>query len=188
MHRYSIARQFALLFTDARGRAAQASEWGSECLGAVLLTSTGGMYAVLDVSDHTAAGWLRLISSDQRINECEALGALLGICCFGHVLEGFDIMHFVDSTAAEGALIKGLSRSQTLSAIAGAYWMQAGLRRICSWIGRVPSVLNVADGPSRGDLSEVQAHGWAPAKAWLPVPSAWSVLLQLRDWRIGQYT
>ena len=51
------------------------------------------------------------------------------------------------------------------------------LRRAAVWIGRVPSKLNVADGPSRDDLSEVFAHGWARAEAWLPDPEAWAALL-----------
>ena len=177
VHRHAVARRFAILFTDARGRAAQAGAWGTECLGAAVLTSGGGMFAVLEVSDPKAADWLRRLSSEQRINECEALAALLGICAFGHILGGCDILHFIDSAAAEGSLVKGLSKSRTLSAIPGVYWTQVSLRHAAVWIGRVPSKLNIADGPSRGDLSEVSAHGWARAVAWLPDPEAWAALL-----------
>ena len=173
-------RRFALVFSDARGKAESSGlqqAWGAEQLAAVLLTETGGWYTCLSASDSKARSWLAGLKSDQRINECESLAALLAIGTFGPLLEDTDTLLFIDSTAAEGCLSKGLSSSRVLSALASAMWTQASLWRAAIWVGRVPSKLNVADGPTRGDLSAVRDHSWSYIEPWLPDPRPWSALL-----------
>ena len=177
----AIARRFAVLFSDARGRANGPGEpelWGTECLAAGLITATGGYYTYLLADDHAVQQWLGAVTSEHRINECEAAAALLGICSFAQHLFDVDVLHFIDSTAAEGSVIKGLSRSRTLSAIAGAYWTTANMCRAAIWVAHVPSKLNVADGPSRHDFSAVDQYGWR----WVPPSLAdavpWQALLQ----------
>lgn len=171
---HAVARRFAIIFSDARGN--DHSSWGSEHLAAILITAGGGAYVTIAANDPIIAEWLQYVTSEQRINECESIAALLGLASFSHHIEGCDVLHFVDSTAAQGVLIKGYSKSQTLCAVTSAYWTLAGKCRACIWIGRVPSKLNVADGPTRNDLSVVQAHNWEkhpplmpPLKAWMQV-------------------
>lgn len=166
-----IARRFAILFSDARGK--DHTNWGSEHLAAVLITASGGAYVSISASHPMVAEWLQHVISEQRINECESIAALLGLASFSQLLHDFDVLHFVDSTAAQGVLVKGFSKSQTLCAVTSAYWTLAGKYRVCSWIGRVPSKLNVADGPTRGDLSAVQAHGWNKMPPLMPPLKPW---------------
>ena len=96
-------------------------------------------------------------------------------------VKGYKLPGIGKLSTAEGSLIKGLSASRTLSAIAGAYWLQVTLHSAAVWIGRVPSKLNIADGPSRGDLGEVTAHGWAYTAPWLPQVGPWAALLGFQD-------
>ena len=174
----SIAWRFVLVFSDARGKINPDEPWWTEHLAAFALTAAGGCYTSISVSDGLVRGWLAGLHTAQRINECEALAALLAIGSFREILVDADVLIFVDSTAAEGSLCKGLSSSRCLSAIASAFWTQTALCRASVWVGRVPSKLNVADGPSRQDFDDVQKHGWAFVKPWLPAPQPWALLLK----------
>ena len=174
----STSRPFAVIFSDARGRYLEAGEWRAERLAAVLITATGGRYTTLDTSDRDATAWISGMGSEYRINECESLAALLGLHTFAPFLHDAEVVHFVDSTAAEGTLTKAYSRSATLAATAGVYWTTAGRFSIAAWIGRVPSRLNVADGPTRSDYSDMEAWGWQHTPPSLPAAHPWQVLLQ----------
>ena len=170
---HAVARRFALLSSDGRG---SNGIYGSEVLAAVLIMASGGAYTVVEASAEMVEEWLRHVTSEQRINECESIAALLGLATFIHHLQDVDVLHFVDSSAAQGVLIKGYSSSRTLSAVTSAYWTLAGKCRAMVWVGRVPSKLNVADGPTRGDYSVVQAHGWAWVPPEMPEVGPWSSL------------
>ena len=175
----ATSRPFAIIFSDAKGRSSNSEGQSQvERLAAVLITATGGRYTILDASAPDAAAWLKGASSEHRINECESLAALLGLHSFAPFQHDAEVVHFVDSTAAEGSLIKGYSGSATLAAVAGAYWTTAGRCNAAAWIGRVPSRLNVADGPTRGDLSAIEAFGWQHTQPTLPPARPWQVLLQ----------
>ena len=117
----AVARRFAILFSDARGRHPQ-SNWGTERLAAVIITASGGAYAAIDAQDPIARAWLELVVAEQRINECEEIAALLGLSTFANILAGMDVLHFVDSTAAQGILINGYSKSRVLTVVASACW------------------------------------------------------------------
>jgi hypothetical protein len=119
---HAVARRFAILFSDARGR----GEWGSEKLAAILIMAVGGAYTAIDASSVSIRDWLQHVQSEQRINEWESIAALLALATFSSILEGVDVLHFVDSQAAQGILIKGYSKSATLSAVTSAYWTLAG--------------------------------------------------------------
>ena len=173
---HAVARRFAIIFSDARGTVNR--EWGSESLAAVLLMAEGGTYTVMHCQEKLAVEWLQHVSSDQRINECESLAALLGLATFADLLEGVDVLHFVDSTAAQGILVRGYSRSPTLSAVTSAYWTLAGQSRVTVWIGRVPSKLNIADEPTRGDESAMKTHGWNRQEPHLPPVKPWLTLFR----------
>ena len=101
---HAVARRFALLFSDARG---SNGTYGSEALAAILIMAGGGAYTVIQASDTMVHDWLKHVCSDQRINECESIAALLGLATFAAQLQDADVLHFVDSPAAQGVLIKG---------------------------------------------------------------------------------
>ena len=134
-----------VIFSGARGRGPGNS---FEALAAVLLTGHGELYAIESARSPDVLPWL-VAAGEQRINECESLAALLAIASFGPVLVDTNVLHFIDPWAAEGMLAEGYSTSRTLAALAGAYWHTAAKHRAAIWIGRVPSKLSLADGPTQ---------------------------------------
>lgn len=175
----ATSRPFAIIFPDARGRSSiSTGHLQLERLVAVLITATGGRYTILDASTPDAVPWLKGTNSEHRINECESFAALLVLHSSAPLSHDAEVVHFVESSAAEGSLIKGYSCSATLAAVAGAYWTTAGRCNAAAWIGRVPSRLNVADGPTRGDLSAIETFDWQHTLPTLPPAKPWQVLLQ----------
>ena len=67
-------------------------------------------------------------------------------------LVGRDVLHFADNMAANGAAIKGYSAAPDLALIVSSMQLRIARRRIRLWIQFVPSKLNLADAPSRGDF------------------------------------
>ena len=59
------------------------------------------------------------------------------------------VIWFVDNDAARHALIKGASPSGPSAALAGAFWSNEERLGSFSWVERVPTQCNPADGPSR---------------------------------------
>ena len=63
------------------------------------------------------------------------------------------IRHFIDSKPALGCILKGSSPQIDLNCLSGYVWFAAGSRMRAYWGQYVPSKANLADAPSRGDLS-----------------------------------
>ena len=87
--------------------------------------------------------------SGHCINEAEALAAVVALLTWSHRLENVDIFLFIDNVAAEGVLVKAYSSSPHLTVLAGLFWQTVRRAKCSTWVGRVPSELNIADGPSR---------------------------------------
>ena len=79
-------------------------------------------------------------------------------------------MLFIDSSAAEGSVLKGYSANVFLAAKVGCFWTLAAMYGLRVWIGRVPSSLNPSDGFSRGDESLGVELGWNSVEAQVPDP------------------
>ena len=60
------------------------------------------------------------------------------------------MVHFVDNESAKFALIKGTTGEKTSAWIVQQYWRKEVELESFSWLERVPSASNCADGPSRG--------------------------------------
>ena len=60
-----------------------------------------------------------------------------------------DVFLFKHNVAAEGVLVKAYSSSPHLTVLAGLFWQTVRRVKCSAWVGRVPSELNIADGPSR---------------------------------------
>ena len=97
-----------------------------------------------------------LASSRAYIFWLEALAQVLSLAT---VCDLFDahVCCWVDNTAAEHALNKGYSKDLRLSAIIGAFWVWTASRSLSVSFHRVPSLENISDGISRGDLQELRA-------------------------------
>ena len=62
---------------------------------------------------------------------------------------------WVDNDAARYCVIKGLSPSETMKNLVREFYAVDTTSPTFSWIERVPSFSNAADGPSRGQCQEV---------------------------------
>ena len=98
-------------------------------------------------------------AQEQQINEAEAVGALILITTAKDLLKGADLSLYIDNTGAQGALIKGFSTSKFMTGISAEFWDVAIKNDIAVWIGRVASDDNIADPPSRGDISFLEQLG-----------------------------
>ena len=70
-----------------------------------------------------------------------------------------DVLYFADNTAANGAAIKGYSSSPDLARLVGPLHFRLAASSTRLWIEFVPSELDIADGPSRGDFSQMVEAG-----------------------------
>ena len=62
---------------------------------------------------------------------------------------------FIDNDSARHALIKGYTPSLASARLVSSFWeSEAALASYC-WVERVPSLSNIADGPSRLKFDEV---------------------------------
>ena len=71
-------------------------------------------------------------------------------------IKGRDVIHFVDNDSARYALIKGSSPCLESAWLVQSFWTDESESDCHSWIARVPSRSNIADGPSRGDKTECE--------------------------------
>ena len=85
-----------------------------------------------------------------QINGYEILAAVWGAHIAHRHFPSRPMRLFIDNSAAENILRSGSSRSTDLSRLAGGFWIWTAVNDIVTYIHRVPSKSNPADGPSRG--------------------------------------
>ena len=107
------------------------------------------------------------------INEAESLAAVVALQALSPQLSGVEVLLFVDNRAAEGTLLKAYSKSRHLTVLAALFWQAVRYSKSAAWVGRVPSHLNVADGPSRDDPSVPRSLGATQLHPNLPAPGSW---------------
>ena len=66
---------------------------------------------------------------------------------------------FMDNDSARHALIRGGSPSAASAHLVGLFWREETLRRAYTWVERVPTASNVADGPSRRRYEDLRRMG-----------------------------
>ena len=98
----------------------------------------------------------------------EALAPLIAIDLVRDQIRGCSVLIFVDSEAAEGALIKGYSSREDLCELTGIFWEMVENVNILVYIDRVSTDSNIADLPSRGDMTIADRLGWKVVPATLP--------------------
>ena len=171
-----IRRRTLIGFVDARGRSTPSTpeDWGKEYLGGVIFSEAGGAYFMLPVTPVVESQWMT--DRDSRINEAEALAALVFVTTFTHILQDCDVLLFVDSSASEGVLIKNYSSSPCMCMISAAFWDVLFAHRAGVYIHRLPSALNLADSFSRGDDAIGVEYGWQKVRPVIPAPGKWNFL------------
>jgi hypothetical protein len=110
----------------------------------------------------------------QYIGQLELLGAVAVYYSLPAVMIGRQVLHFVDNTSALFGLIKGYSSVSDSSRIVHAFWALATGLQCEVWFEYVPSEANIADSPSRGDTSHVEAtYASVACPTLLPPITAW---------------
>ena len=91
-----------------------------------------------------------------QINLFELSGVLLALNAFSDIFENKRVVFYIDNMAALNMMVKGYSRQEDANAMVFTAWLRAAEAR-CTvrWL-YVPSRLNIADGPSRDRLKEVE--------------------------------
>jgi hypothetical protein len=84
-----------------------------------------------------------------------AVVAIIGFC--RHLLGEADIVHYIDNKPALSCIIKGFSKQDDLCNLTGMLWYEAGKLMSHYRAEYVESKLNLADGPSRDDMSTVES-------------------------------
>ena len=93
--------------------------------------------------------WQMEADKVQVISEAEMLPVIISRMLIGQSSGIRLVLHFVDNDGVSDSLIKGFSRSANLRLMLKKYVQQECGQALCSWIARVPSPSNPADGPSR---------------------------------------
>ena len=141
-----------LIFTDA------CFEKDAECwrsgVGGVLyeVVSESWRYFSLEVSDPLLA-LLGEGEKEQLIFEVETLAAVMAYILWTPLLSSQFCFLFVDNEGTKFSLVKGFSDNACVCKLVQKFALHESETHIMSWISRVPSYSNVADGPSRNDVS-----------------------------------
>ena len=88
------------------------------------------------------------------IAQAEAFAVVLARQSFRSLIQGRRTIYFIDNEGAREVLIKGASKSRTLLLLGALFFEMENLDQSLTWLERVPSSSNVADGPSRGEIQE----------------------------------
>ena len=133
-------------------------------VGAVLINphSETPHYTFWKVPEEMISKWL---PKQTYMGQLELLAAPVALATWHDQLQGKRLIHFVDNDSASACLVRGYSPLVDSCALVGEYWLTACHYSIDPYIERVESKSNIADGPSRLDLSilhELKATFTAP--------------------------
>lgn len=84
------------------------------------------------------------------ICECEFLAVSVAFDVWANLLEGKQVVFFIDNNAVRDSFIACRSSSKVASCILEKILHDESESSIISWFARVPSKSNIADDPSRG--------------------------------------
>ena len=132
-------------------------------MSAVVLAHGRWYYTTLVVPDSV---WAQLLPRrDDQIMMQEYLAIPLLLATFSGILQSNLLLLAVDNQSVLGAMTSGSAGAEDLNTGIGKTWLEVASQGISLHLVRVESKANVADGPSRDDLSfleELQATYVAP--------------------------
>eukprot|EP00435_Cladocopium_sp_Y103_P026667 s2745_g6.t1 len=169
-------RRPILIFTDGA--------WEKEVagLGAVLIDTATGERHVWSgrVPEPLVKAWKHLVG-EQLICQIELYAMVALRWALKDLLKDRRTIWWVDNEAARYATIKGLSPSPVMRHLVRSFYSFEVESPTFSWIERVPSSSNPADGPSRGSPEEVmRLVGVSECKPFENPPELLEQLLHLR--------
>ena len=110
----------------------------------------------------------------QYIGQLELLAAVAAYTTFPDILRGRRVIHWIDNTSALAGLIKGYARAPDSARIVHAFHaFNAGLQADVRF-EYVAFKANIADMPSRGDVSLLRRLNAQERECVLPEVDAWS--------------
>lgn len=125
-------------------------------LGGVLCSTDGtpvSFFSVcLDISQLNLLGYP---GKKTVIFEAELMALLLGVMLWSKALHGKPVVCYVDNNSARDVLISANARTATARALLEQALRLEDESGILAWYARVPSESNVADAPSRNELSSL---------------------------------
>lgn len=95
----------------------------------------------------------------QLIFEAETLAALIAVKVWSSFMSNQKCLLFVDNEGTKFSLLKGFNENVIVDKLAELFVCLESELHSYTWLCRVPSLSNVADAPSRGDLTWVTQHG-----------------------------
>jgi len=105
---------------------------------------------------------------DHQIGVQEALGVALLFGTFGDMLTGKLVLCFVDNDGVRHSLTKGTAKAPEVRHVAGELWLECARRQVALFLARVESKANIADDPSRGDVTLLTSLGAVRREAVWP--------------------
>lgn len=137
------------VFTDASGK--------PPCAAAVMHDQGRFAYTVSHPSGGTLAEFQE--RSDDQIMALELLAVVLALASFKAALVGRNVRLWIDNQGGQFALLRGSAKALDHNRLVHEVWSFALRHGIGLWLERVPSALNIADEPSRGETSTVRGLG-----------------------------
>ncbi len=160
----SSGRRTVRLFTDG------AVETKLSSCGAVLFVDDRAEYFSFVVPKGLLQEWAKL-GSNHAVARVELLPVILARQVWARYLVDAYVLLFIDNNSVMDALVKGNTGSEaSLPMLAYAARMEMRLRRT-TWVTRVPSSSNIADGPSRLDHRELLSICPEAQLVWAKLPS-----------------
>ena len=163
-----LAKRHAVCWTDAAG----VSRW----LAAVLFID-GRFHFVRCITPDCV--WVQLLDrGDNQIGAQEMLAVLLFFESFSILLGGAQVTLYVDNQGVLGSCVKGSSDGPEINLCVGRLWLHIAFLCCEVVFVRVESKANVADGPTRDDLTLLQDLSASESQAKLPgwLRDLWSPL------------
>ena len=144
------------IFTDG---ACEGDEEKLGSVGAVLVCSEGR--AISYISEEVPKQWMEhfLKGSQHPVFELELLPVVIALCVWEKFLRNCQSVFYLDNEAARGALISGATPSESGSWLVRTFTVHEMHGQLKVWFARVPTSSNVADKPSRLDVTELNAEG-----------------------------
>ena len=141
-------------------------------LGSVLISPCG--IPVEFISERVPEEWMQFFLEGSRhpIFELELLPVWISLVEWEGHLENSQCVFYLDNEAARGSLINGSSSQQQGAFLVKAFVLTEMRCQVKVWFARVPTSSNIADGPSRLDITEMEAKSIKRRKI------NWSALLE----------
>ena len=144
------------VFTDS---ACEGDEEKFGSVGAVLVCSDGRVTSF--ISERVPKQWMDHFMKESRhpVFELELLPIVIALCVWEKFLRNCQSVFYLDNEAARGALISGATPSESGGWLVRTFTVHEMHGQLKVWFARVPTSSNVADKPSRLDVTELVAEG-----------------------------